>query len=367
MQAHRVLDDRAELHDVLDGNVPPTVSRVTMPVALIGTSDEATFDVTVPTTNDPDTPDALVLARAGLYPVTVDLLVDGELAGSHVTFVERLPAGEDTDPPLQVALVATVADPGPRADATAVTTATQAVDDVATASTAAGGAMTVLLPPTIVDQLAGAQLDAVHAGLTGAEVLAAPALPLDPSSAAAANQVDTFSSQLRDGEDLLGAALPANPPQRSAWLSATPISSSAAAMLRDPLGFDLLVLDRDVYDSLDGSIGGYHDQTLAFEVALDEGASLPGMVVHPASRWLAADAPGDDDMSAVDRAIAVMAELRVTRSELGADVRRSAVLEVPSRRDARPGRPHRPHRLRDDDTGHRARTPRRPPRRGPTS
>ena len=69
--------------------------------------------------------------------------------------------------------------------------------------------MTVRLPPSIVAGLDGADLDAVRTGLTGVEVLAAPALALDPSSAAGAGQGDTFSGELRDGEDLLGAALPA--------------------------------------------------------------------------------------------------------------------------------------------------------------
>ena len=55
-------------------------------------------------------------------------------------------------------------------------------------------------------------------------------------------------------------------------------------MLRDPLGFDLLVFDQDVYNGLDGSIGGYHDPTLAFRVDLGDGATLPGVIVHPASR-----------------------------------------------------------------------------------
>ena len=106
-------------------------------------------------------------------------------------------------------------------------------------------------------------------------------------------------------------------------------------MLRDPLGFDLLVLDQDVYNGLEGSIGGYHDPTLATEVALDDGASLPGVIVHPASRWLDASPTASRDLSPVDRAVAIMAELRVTRSELGAELRRSAVLAAPARHDTR--------------------------------
>ena len=115
-----------------------------------------------------------MLGRPGLYPVTVDLLVDGEVVASHLTFVERLPLAEDTDPPLQIAVVAAVDDPGPRADAAAVAATRGAIEAVATAAAAVGGAISVLLPPAIVDQLDGTELDAVRTGLAGAEVLAAP-------------------------------------------------------------------------------------------------------------------------------------------------------------------------------------------------
>ena len=44
--------------------------------------------------------------------------------------------------------------------------------------------------------------------------------------------------------------LPSSPPLRSGWLVDDAISTSAAAMLRDPLGFDLLVFDADAYSGL---------------------------------------------------------------------------------------------------------------------
>ncbi|HEU4841619.1 MAG TPA: hypothetical protein VFT09_09260, partial [Ilumatobacteraceae bacterium] len=108
-----------------------------------------------------------------------------------------------------------------------------------------------------------------------------------------------------------------------------PLSAPAATLLREPLGYDLLIFSQDDYDGLDGGIAGYHDTTLAFRTALDDGSTLPGMIVHPASRWLDPDETAAHGMTATDGAIAIMAELRVTRSELGAGLHRSAVLAAP--------------------------------------
>jgi hypothetical protein len=330
VQAHRVVTDRAQLREVLDGDERPTVSRVTVPGALVGSARAATLDVSIPTTNDPDVSGALVLALPGLYPVTFDLLVDGEEVASHRTFVERLPIeATDGDPPLQVAYVARVDDPGPAPDAAASAGAVDALETAAAAATALGGVMSVQLPPSVVDAIDPAALPALRTSFRGVEVLAMPALALDPSSAVAAGQTDTFSRLLRDGEDILGQAFPDAPPQRSTWLVAEPLSAPAAAVLRDPLGYDLLVLDHELYDGLEGSIGGFHDPTLAFSIDLGAGAALPGIVIHRASRWLDASTLSAEEMSVTDGAIAIMAELRVTRSELGTDSRRAAVLETP--------------------------------------
>ena len=89
------------------------------------------------------------------------------------------------------------------------------------------------------------------------------------------------------------------------------------------------IFGQDEYDGLEGGIAGYHDTTLAFRTALDDGSTLPGMIVHPASRWLDPDETAAHGMSGTDGAVAIMAELRVTRSELGAGLHRSAVLAAP--------------------------------------
>src|SRR5262249_43517713 len=155
-----------------------------------------------------------------------------------------------------------------------------------------------------------------------------PAPPLDPSSAAAAGLQDRFAHSLRDGEDILGRALPASPPLRSAWIADTALSAGGAGMLRDPLGFDLLVFDRAVYDTLAGGVGGFHATSKPFAVDLGGGAPFPGFVVSTSSHWLDRGDLEQRHLSPPDGAVRLMSELVVTRDTYGADHRRSAVLAL---------------------------------------
>lgn len=330
VQAHRVVVDRAELQATMGGEVPPVVSRLTVPVTLVGAAGATSFSMAVPTTSDPDVGGALVLARAGVHPVTVELLVDGEVVAGHRTYLERLPAVvAGGDPPLQVAVVGRLDDPGPQPVAAAITEAAEALGAIATGADALDGPLSLQLPPSVARELGTATLATLNDALSSSEVLATPALALDPSSAVAAGQSEAFSRQLRDGEDLVARLLPEAPPRRSAWLVSTPLSAPAAALLRQPLGYDLLVFDQAVYNDLEGGIGAFHDPTLSFTIDLDGGDTLPGVLVHPASRHLQPAERTAAGMSGTDAAVAIMAELRVTRSELGTEFRRAAVLATP--------------------------------------
>jgi hypothetical protein len=338
VQAHRPVADRAELRAAMTGEMPPVVSRLTVPFTAAGAGGSA-ISMTVPTTGDPDVGGSLVLARAGVYPITVELLVDGSPVAAHRTFLERLPVvPTEGDPPLQIAVVARLDDPGPQPDAATRAAAGAALDEITTAAEVLDGSLSVQLPPSVVRELDDATLAQLDAALRGTEVLAVPALALDPSSAVAAGRGDAFSRQLRDGEDLVARLLPEAAPRRSAWLVSTPLSAPAAALLRQPLGYDLLVFDPDVYNGLEGGIGAFHDPTLSFTVDLG-GETLPGLLVHPISRLLQPAERTAAGLSATDAAVAILAELRVTRAELGTQFRRAAVLATP------PGAPPDPEVL----------------------
>ena len=80
---------RASWPSVLDGDLPTAVDSVDRPGHARRPARRwpSTSRRPPPST----VPGALTLRRPGLYPLTVELLVDGERVAEHVTFVERLP------------------------------------------------------------------------------------------------------------------------------------------------------------------------------------------------------------------------------------------------------------------------------------
>jgi hypothetical protein len=339
VSAHRRIEDPVAMAAALDGAADVIVSRRTVPATITTSGSGSTLSVSMPTTTDPDDDEALLLSRSGLYPLTVDLVVGDEIVASHSTFVERLPTVPDDDAmPVNIAVVGEVEDPGPAADAAGTAEARSGIRDLVRSADALGGTISARVPPSIVTTLPPSTRNDLAEALDGAEVLATPRLALDPSSAVAVDQGATFSAELRAGEDELGAAMPNRPPLRSAWLAgSTGLSAPAAAMLREPLGFDLLVFDQDTYNGLEGGIGGFHDPTLAFDVDLGDGNTLPGFVFSPLSRWLDAEELERRGLSPTDGAVTLLAELLVWRRQYGADLRRSVVLELPTDSTAEPG------------------------------
>jgi hypothetical protein len=329
----RRIADRAALADVLDGAVPDVSSRATVPVTLTTDGDQTTFSLSVPTSTTPDDQGALILQRDGVYPITVELLVDGAPVATADTFVDRLPARpEPGGQPMNIAVLADVADPGDSPNVAQLAAGRTELQAIAQSAAALAGTMTLRVPPIVMQRLATDDprlLATVRAGLGSTEVLALPAPMLDPSSATGAGLQDAFAASLVAGERVLGAAPPASPAQRSAWIVESPISAPAAAMLRDPLGFDLLVFDPNVYDALSGGIGGYHDRSLSFDVHVGGGASVPGFVISASSHWLDRDELDRDGLTPTDGAVRLMSELVVARDELGAGQRRSVVLALP--------------------------------------
>ena len=332
--ARRRIADPADLSEVLDGTVTNISARTTVPVTLTTDGDQTTFTLSVATSTSPDDQGALVLQRDGVYPITVQLLVDGTPLASAETFIDRVPATPDPrDEPINIAVVGDVADPGPAPNAAQLAAGRTELQAIAQSAPALAGTMTVRVPPVLMQHLATddpSLLATLRTALTSTQVLAVPAPTLDPSSATAAGLQDAFSASLRAGEDILGDALPGSPPQRSAWIVDGPISASAAAMLRDPLGFDLLVFDHTVYDKLAGSIGGFHDRSLSFQVDVGGRRSLPGFVISPSSHWLDRDQLERQGWTPTDGAVRLMSELVVARDALGADRRRGVVLALPA-------------------------------------
>jgi hypothetical protein len=327
---YRSIDDRGELDATLAGDPPNEIDTLELPAdgALATTGGTTTLTVGAPTTTDPNVPDTLSMRLPGLYPIRVELRVDGEVVGEHLTFVERL-ATDSPASSLNVAVVAATDDPGPQPTPHEVADGRRDLAAIAEVAGRAAGPVSVAIPPVLAADLsADPELAAsLSSALEGAELLSLPAHELDPSSAVAIGESETFTRELREGEDVLASALPAAPASRSAWVVTSPISAGAVTELRN-LGFRLLLLDTEMYNSLDGNIGGFQDPTLAAEVDVGDGFVMPAVVVSAAGRLLDPAYLSSAGLTAEDAAVQLVAELLATKRELGAG-RRGIVLATP--------------------------------------
>lgn len=327
---YRPVDDRIELADDLAGDRQDVIDNISFEVtpSLRVDASGTVLDVSLPTTTATNVAEALTLRQPGLYPITVQLVDGDNVVAEDHTYIERLPVDAGTAPPMNVALVAAIDDPGPSPSADELAVGRRRLADLAALTTSVDGPVTVSIPPPLVDGLAAddPELSAqLRQALGGDEVLSLPSDRLDPSSAVAIDKAETFTRRLRDGEDALGAALPGIAATRSGWLVTSPVSTDAATLLLD-LGFDLLTLGTDDYATLEGNIGGFLDTTLAVEVALDDAGTMPAMVRTSAGELLVAD----EDVAPTAAAVRILAELLTTRRELGAAQRRSVVLATPA-------------------------------------
>jgi uncharacterized membrane protein len=330
---YRSIDNRGELTEAVAGEPPNEIDSVDLPVAgaLQAQGEVTTLTVDAPTTTEPFAVGALSMRLPGLYPIGVELRVDGRVAAEHFTFVERLPVDAEPSLPINVAVLATTPDPGPAPTASELVAGRRDLEAIAELASNAAGPVTVVIPPVLVADLppdSGLGTTLAEA-LRGDEVLPLPANQLDPSSAVAIDASEAFTRELREGEDVLAAALPSAPTRRSAWVVTSPISAAAAAELRN-LGFRLLVLDGETYAGLDGNIGGYQDPSLAAEIDVGDGFTLPAVVVSPSGRLLDPEYVRSADLAPTDAAVQLLAEVMTIRHELGTNVRRSVVLAPPA-------------------------------------
>ncbi|MFV0309280.1 MAG: hypothetical protein ACK5OX_16225 [Desertimonas sp.] len=332
VRVYEPVTTRAQIADVLDGDLPPRLDAETIELAdttvSVADDEHVTVRLDVPTATDRG-PGSLTLTEPGIYPVTITLTLDGTPVGTHQTFLRRLADTDDRDaPPLNVAVVAALADPGPNpagADRAAHRTA---LEQLAEYGSITDAPLTLALPPSLdiildADELLRAE---VADALGHTELLALPHLTLDPSAAIDAGQSRRFASELRDGEDVLTRLFPGIEVRRGGWIVQAPLTGAAAATLRDPLGFRLLLFDGATYDELPGSIGGYLDTQRL--VAASPGGGEQDLAAAVVARESGLLATPTDTGTRVDVAVELLARLLVTRDELGADDRRTTVLAL---------------------------------------
>ena len=209
--------------------------------------------------------------------------------------------------------------------------------------------LSLALPPSLDDELDGrrrAAAPASRGALEHGELLALPDLTLDPSPRSPPTGSTRSAAR--------SAAARTRSPTRSPASERAPLGvarpraaqhAPAAAMLRDPLGYRLLVLDEPTYESLPGSIGAYLDPPSPSPSTSATATTMPGCRRQPARRAARPTAPSTPARRPSGRSRS-STELLVTREELGADLRRNVVLatagfELPDGADRRRPRPSR--------------------------
>jgi hypothetical protein len=223
----------------------------------------------------------------------VQLLV-GDRADRNVvvtagTVVQRLAGADDVDvevaPPIDLAVVAVTPTPAPDADDATVEIARARLDESIEFAATLTAPVTLEVPPTLIAEAASTPegADRLTAALVGDELVAQPILPLDVSSAVAADRADSYTQFVQAGVDLLTEAVPTVPNRRDVWITTEPLSAGGAQHLRD-IGTRFVVIPADLYAA---SIDGELPPTDRFvDAALPDGGTLPFLVVDPLAEQL---------------------------------------------------------------------------------
>lgn len=335
---HGAIDDSSDLRlaigpdpatsllpDVIDGVAVAEVRT------LVDVSDDGATILTIVVGTDQgaetSVADRLRFDDPGLYPVVVDLLVDGELAASHGTVVERLADPPRRVPPLDLGSIGAVADPGPAATDAELAAAVDEFEELVATAGDLDAPMTLAIPPLVVSAATAEPSDADRIAdlLVDDELLVLPAVPFDVSAAAAADRVDAFLAQLAAGEEALIDALPSVPVRRDVWLAAEPISAEGAQVLRDA-GVRHVVATPDVTTALLGEPPERTDRFVEFP--LPGGGTMP---VIPIDVELAErlTGPADEELDGLtptEWLVGVNAEVLLERRSTGLRLEPSRVL-----------------------------------------
>ena len=349
--AFGAITDRKDIERLRDGTSSSALAQVedTFDISLAAAdadphvtrpaADQLSISVAVEAAN---TEVGLQLPREGVYPIEIDLRIDGETVAEVLTFVHRRSASESTIGNLPVALLEAQTAPvsvstdgsveiskAELADLTELTASLEAMDAVATASDPAAPTLprAVLVQPSTLqalqtgDPALAARLTAV---LSRSELIAAPVLPLDPSAVVAAGRDQLYTDWLRNGEDVVGGIVPGVRADRSLYLATDPISDAAVTKLRD-LDDVTIVMAPQLYDRTEGNIADYGDPTWLQTIELVSGAEVPVLRIDPYIGARLDATPANPLSAAIDLMAEVMA-VRASLDENGRPVSRTGLL-----------------------------------------
>ena len=354
VRAHEAVTETAQLA-VLDAGAPgPVVDTVDVPAADVFVDGDA-LTGTVTAVVESGAADGLDLPAFGIYPITIEVVVAGEVVAGTMTFVERFDPDAATDSaPLAVSIMAGVADPGPWPSSTELSSASIEVAKLIELAEAVDGPLSISLPPSLVTALAAADEttstepaetstpdttessettvlagtpgntepaftglesdDAFRDAFRADELIALPAIALDPSSIAAVALNGVFTEQLRTGEDVLVRASPRAVVSRAVWYSRGTVSASAMVALRN-LGIRMLVVPDSTANELGVSTGS--DASGLFAVNLVADGTLPAMTVSGLGAQLQTPVNDDTSTAANEAAVRLLVELQLQHAASG--------------------------------------------------
>ncbi len=305
---YRPITDPDDLAELVGSDVDPDAfSGAVDGVAITDLRTRATlnddgsvdFTLDIGTDTVASVQDRLKFDEPGLYPLRIQLLTgepgDGNVVATAGTIVQRLPGPlDDVDipPPVDLSVVTVTPSPGPAAPTADVVAAQTALDAAIDLAATIDSPMTLEVPPQLVADEAATEAGAqrLSESLENDELVALPIIPLDVSSAVAADRPDAFTRLVIAGEDLLTEAVPTTPTGRDVWITSDPLSAGGAQQLRD-LGVRYVIMPSELYRD---TVGGTLPATDLFvEAALPDGGTLPILVVDPLAVELTPSAADD--------------------------------------------------------------------------
>jgi len=318
--AYTRVGTRDDVLAAINGELPRAVDSVELPVDSLPQLTPHQLQVVVPVESVSRTQPALYFARAGLYPVILELSADGTVLDYLLTFVHRLPtAAEDEEVELPVAFAMSTHSPVALDDQTLVVVDDDAIGELtqlADLLDASDVPITVCVSPAMLAAVAesspegAALVERLGAALDGDDLLSAPELPLDPSAAAADDQQAMYTEWLRDGEDAL-ATLLADPSIRTVTFVDQPLSPAGGLLLRD-LGTRLMVMPTSIYDALPDSFGVFTDTSTLVRINVGTDVTVPATIIDRGIADLLAQPTTDPQLTA----IYAVAQLLATRQQI---------------------------------------------------
>ena len=240
VQVHRRVATRDSLVGLAEGTVDTAVTDTWSTTVANASVTDGRATISVPTSSTPARASTLGIPFDGVYPLTVRVLHAGKVTASVLTFVHRRTAETAAQPQVPAGvLVRLVAAPSIGTDGTTSLNSAVRAEISRFVDFLRGTRInvTVSVRPEVVAALANSGEDAalferLATVLRSRTVTTTAFAPLDASMFVVMGMQDEFIDQLRAGEDTLNRLLPGVPIQRGTWITDSPLSSGAVALLR---------------------------------------------------------------------------------------------------------------------------------------